>query len=218
MPPSHSLTIRSSPNARRGRDERLPRTMPPIRRMIGNPNFDAATNDDPIETLTDLEVLREREDVPVVEHTVEHENLNHCSTDIAGRIAVGVTDGDDRLLLLCNDEIGIALLPHGTVDQGEDWAGAARRETESQTGVEIALDSVEYVRDIDHVLEGEGDPHASNVGIVFAGSPTGGEIQDCKQSADAGSDDWRASWFDGLPDGIDVPEGGPGKDLELFLE
>lgn len=186
--------------------------------MIGNPTFDARTNDDTIETLGDHETLREREDVPVVKHTVEHEEIDHCSTDIAGRIAVGVTDGDDRLLLLCNDELGIALLPHGTVAHGEDWADAARRETEGLTGVEIALDDVELVREIDHVLEEDAEPHASNVGIVFAGSPTGGEIQDCKRSTDAGSDDWRAGWFDGLPDGIDVPEGGPGEDLALFLE
>ncbi|WP_248516731.1 NUDIX hydrolase [Salinarchaeum laminariae] len=177
---------------------------------------DETSHDGPIDSLTDPATLHERADVPVTSHTVEHEGLDHCSTDIAGRIAVGVTDADDQLLLLCNDELGIALLPHGTVDGGEDWAAVARREIEGQTGIEIVLDDVKHVREIDHVLEGESDPHASNDGIVFGGSPTGGEIQECKRSAEAGSDGWRAGWFDGLPAGIEQPKGGPGKDLELF--
>jgi len=184
--------------------------------VIENPERDATSHDDPFDSLTDPETLRTREDVPFSHDTLEHEDEEHCSSDVAGRVAAGVTDEDGRLLLLCNDDLGIAILPHGSVDPGEDWFAVAREEIEGQTGIEIAIDGVELVRDIDHVVEGE--PHTSTYGIVFEGSPIGGEIQDCKLSGDAGSDDWRAGWFDGLPEGVEVPDGGPGEDLALFFK
>ncbi|AGN01837.1 hypothetical protein L593_09460 [Salinarchaeum sp. Harcht-Bsk1] len=179
---------------------------------------DASSHDGlQIDSLTDPATLTERDDVPVSQDEMEHESADHCSTDIAGRVAVGVTNDDGQTLLLCNEEHGVALLPHGSVQPGEDWLVAARREIEAQTGVEIALDGIELLRDIDHVIAGEDGVHTSTYGLIFTATPAGGDIQDCKQSADAGSDRWYAGWFDGVPEHLDVPPGGPGDDLELIL-
>lgn len=174
-----------------------------------------------LDSLSDPATLRDHDDVRVSADTQVHEHADHCSTDIAGRVAVGVTDADGRTLLLCNDDHGVVLLPHGDVEADEDWLAAARREIEAQTGVEIALEEIELLRDIDHRVEGAGQLDCQTYGIVLRASPTGGEIQDCKASADAGSDSWYADWFDAvpgdLPDGVSIPEGGPGEDLELIL-
>lgn len=71
---------------------------------------------------------------------------------------------------------------------------------------------------MNHVVEGEPEAHASTYGVIFRASPTGGSIRDWELDGDSGSDDWRAGWFDGLPDGVEVPDGAPGDDLEPFLE
>lgn len=184
--------------------------------MTAKQNRGATSHDDPIDSLTDPEALRGRTGVPFSQQTSEHED--HCSIGVAGRVAVGVTDGDGRFLLLCNDELGIAIMPHGTVDADENWAAIARREAEGQTGIAVGLDEIVAVRAVDHLVEGTDEPHCSTHRVVFAGSPAGGEIHDCKRSADAGSDTWRAGWFERLPEALAAPEGVPGDDLELFLE
>lgn len=186
--------------------------------MTTKQNRDEQSHDDPIDSLTDPETLRGRADVPFSQRTSEHEGEDHCSIDVAGRVAVGVTDGNGRRLLLCNDELGIAILPHGTVEAGENWAAVARRGAEGQTGITIDLDEIVAVRAVDHVVDGADEPHCSTHRVVFAGSTDGDEIRDCKRSVDAGSDSWRAGWFDGLPESLTAPGGGPGDDLELFLE
>lgn len=173
------------------------------------------------DSLTDPATLRDRDDVRVSSDTQVHEDADHCSRGVAGRVAVGVTDADGRTLLLCNDDHGVALLPHGDVEADEEWLAATRREIEAQTGVEIDLEGIELLRDVDHRVEAEDEPHCHTYGIVFRASPTGGAIQHCKESAEAGSDGWYADWFEAipedLPDGVSIPEGGPGEDLALIV-
>lgn len=179
---------------------------------------DASSHDGlQIDSLTDPATLADRDDVPVSQDEMEHESAEHCSTDIAGKIAVGVRNDEGQTLLLCNDEHGVAILPHGDVEPDEDWLAAARREVEALTGVAIAIEGIELLREIDHVVAGEDDVDCSTFGLVLSASQAGGEIQDCKQSADAGSDIWYAGWFDGVPEDLAVPPGGPGDDLELIL-
>lgn len=176
-----------------------------------------ADADDPLATLADPAALRDRPDVQFEDHTRVREDRDHCGTASAGQAVVGVRNDDGELLLLVNREAGIALLPHGSVVEGGDWAATARDDAEGQTGVEIELDGTEVARRVEHRLEGEDDPHAVTHHVVFRGSATGGEIRDCKQSADAGSDPWTAGWYDGLPEGVEPPEGTPGEDLRLFV-
>jgi ADP-ribose pyrophosphatase YjhB (NUDIX family) len=174
------------------------------------------------DSLTDPATLRDHDDVRVSQDTMEHEDADHHWQDVAGQVAVGVTDADGRTLLMVNEAIGVVALPHGDVEPGEDWLSAARREIEAVTGVSIALEDVVLLREIDHVVAGESDPHTSTFGLLFRGAPTDGEIQGCKESAEAGSDGWYAEWFEtvpgDLPDGVSIPEGGPGEDLELIVD
>ena len=186
--------------------------------MNGTTDRDAPSHDGlQLDSLTDPATLADRDDVPVSQDTLEHERADHCSTDIAGKIAVGVRNDEGETLLLCNEEHGVAILPYGDVELDEDWLAAARREIEALTGVEISIEAVELLREIDHLVDGEDGVDCSTYGLVLRASPAGGAIQDCKESAAAGSDDWYAGWFDGVPEDVAVPDGGPGEDLELIL-
>lgn len=170
-------------------------------------------------TLTDPESLLGREDIDIAAETNVHEDSDHCGIGNAGRAVAGVQNDEGEFLVLVNEEIGIAIMPNAVVDEGGDWAATARDDVEATTGISIAIDDVEAIRDVDHRMEEESDPHTTTWRVLFRARPTGGGIQDCKQSADAGSDDWRADWVQTLPDGIDpAPEGGPRADLQWFLD
>lgn len=169
-------------------------------------------------TLHDPGRIRERDDVRVTKETKEHEDVEHCCARIAGRVAIAVQNDEGELLLLRNDELGRAILPHGDVEEGEDWAAVAREQCEALTGVSVVHDGVALLREIDHVVESEGKLHRTTSRVVFAARPDGGGIQDCKRSGEAGSDDWWACWASDLPEGTEVPPGGPGDDLRYALD
>lgn len=198
-----------------------------------------AETDDMFDSLEDPVELRGVEGVEATSETREHEDFDHCCAELAGRVAVAVENDDGELLLLRNDDLGIAVLPHGDVEAGEDWAGVARAETEALTGVSVSLDAVEVLREIDHDVEGGGSardgeigsldgessahngggkPHRTTYRLVFAGRAVGGEIQDCKRSTEAGSDAWWACWASDLPERVEIPPGGPGDDLRYVLD
>lgn len=195
----------------------------------------ARSDSDSIRTLTDPEALRDRSDVDFDIHTRRRESRDHCGATTAGQAVVGSRNDAGELLLLVHEEEGIALLPHGTVDGGVpaseasgdssaersesdvDWAETARTDAAGKTGIEFDLETVERVRRVEHRLEGEEEPHATTHQVVFRATPAGGEIDDCKRSAEAGSDAWTAGWFDGLPDDVEAPEGVSGDDVRLFL-
>lgn len=186
--------------------------------MADNTTHDSATADiDAPLSIADPEQLRERDDVLVTQETAEHDDFDHCAADIAGRVVVALENDDGEFLVLVNDELGIALLPHGDVEGGEDWAIAAREETEALTGLSVSLDGIELLREVDHVVDPDGKPHRTTYRLILLGHPVGGEIQECKRSAEAGSDGWRAAWVTGLPEEITAPDDGPGDDLRYVL-
>lgn len=176
-----------------------------------------ATDGGDLQTLPDPVALRGRTDVPFEAETVIREDRDHCGVRIDGRAVVGVRNDAGELLVLVNPDLGIALLPHGDVEPGDDWAATARREVEALMGVAIELEGIEVVRVVDHVVDGEDDPHATTTRVLFHASAVGGEIQACKASAEAGSDRWKATWVDELPADVTPAEGGPGDDLRSFL-
>jgi hypothetical protein len=104
-----------------------------------------------------------------------------------------------------------------TVDPDEEWLTAAAETVEGVIGFTVDIDEILAVRTVEHVLPDDDEPHLTTHRIVFSATPTGGAIQDCKLTADNGSDDWRAGWFDELPDGIDSPPNGPANDFDLVL-
>lgn len=168
-------------------------------------------------TLPDPAALRRCGDVPFEAETAIREDRDHCGVRIDGRAVAGVRNDAGELLVLVNPDLGIALLPHGDVEPGDDWASTARREVEALTGVAIELEGIEVVRTVDHVVDGEDDPHATTTRVLFHASAVGGEIQACKESAEAGSDRWEAAWVDELPADVTPADGGPGDDLRSFL-
>lgn len=171
------------------------------------------------EPITDPTALRSVAGVRASTERLEHESDEHCGIGTVGRSVIDVRNGDGEHLLLVNDDLGVALLPDETVAAGGDWATAAREAAAGKTGISATLDAVVAVRAVDHVLPGETEPHLQTHRLVFRGSPAGGEIRECKRSHSAGSDDWRADWFETLPDGISlVPEGGPRDDLQLVMD
>lgn len=129
-------------------------------------------------------------------------------------LARGTENGAGETLVLADDETGIALLPHGTVENGEDWCDAATEAVAALTGITVELEEAVAVREVDHVVGG--DVEATTHRLVFTGRPAGGAIQECKRSAEAGRDGWLAAWYETLPEGVTPPpEEGPRADMTL---
>lgn len=183
--------------------------------MTGNTYYGGTGGPIDLQELSDPETIREQGTVPFDEEVRTHDNRGHCADGIDGNAVVGVRNDDGELLVLENPDLSVALLPHATVEDG-DWADMARRGVEGQTGIGAELEGIEAVRAVNHVLEEADEPHYRTHRVVFRASPTGGEIRECKRSAGAGSDGWRAGWVNDLPEGISSHEGGPRADLELF--
>jgi ADP-ribose pyrophosphatase YjhB (NUDIX family) len=135
----------------------------------------ASTGSDGIESLTDPETLRERAGVPDTEvrqrlddRAFEGMGTHYGSID--GVVQVGVTTDDGRLLLQGSAESGEWAPPGGSVPPGEDWVAAARLTMETQTGVDITIDTVELYEHL--VFEHADDPERrfSAPGVSFAAS------------------------------------------------
>lgn len=171
------------------------------------------------EAITDPTALFAREGVHATTERLEHEGEDHCGVGTAGRAVVDVRNDAGEHLLLVNDAFGAAILPNGVVEPDGDWAAAAREGVREKTGIEVDLEAILAVRAVDHVLPGEDAPHLRTHRVVFRGSPVDGDVRDCKQTADDGSDPWRADWFDGIPPTVSLPpESGPRNDLQLALD
>ena len=148
---------------------------------------------------------------------IEHDSSDYCANGTNGWAVTDVVDDEGRHLLLVNDELGIAMLPAEAVES-DDWAATARAAPENYTGISAELDSVLAVRTVEHLRPEDDEPHNQTYRLVCRASPTGGEFLECKQTADNGSDGFRAGWFETLPAGISpAPEAGPRNDLELAL-
>ncbi len=186
--------------------------------MADNTTRDPSTADtDAPLSIADPEQIRDRDELHVTQETAEHDDFDHYAAEIAGHIVVALENDDGELLVLVNDELGIALLPHGDVEDSDDLATAAREEIEALTGLSVALDGIELLREVDHVVDPAGKPHRTTHRLILSGHPIGGEIQECKRSAEAGSDGWRATWVTELPEEITAPDDGPGDDLRSVL-
>jgi hypothetical protein len=159
-----------------------------------------------VESITDPESLRDRDDVRFTEETAVldremYESVRGQSETDDGAALVGVTN-DDGEVLLKNTCTGW-LAPGANVAPGDDWTTAARREAESWLAVAVELDAVEHVRRIDHRVEGEDtqdrvdDPFYL---VFFRASLAPGETA----PVDSGDEDAPdVAWFDEVPAGVD---------------
>jgi ADP-ribose pyrophosphatase YjhB (NUDIX family) len=163
------------------------------------------------------ETVRDRDDVVTREHsrTVDataYEAARSRAETIEGGVAVGVTDADDRLLVIRNDWADGWLLPGGGVEPGEDWERAAVREVYEETGVTVTVDRPVCVGR-GHFRNAEsGTTLPAEAYVVFAATPTDGTTL----AADPGVDDEDirdVAWFHVRPDDVHDRE-----QLELFLD
>ncbi|HSF84064.1 MAG TPA: NUDIX domain-containing protein [Acidimicrobiia bacterium] len=101
--------------------------------------------------------------------------------------AVVIRDDSGRILLVLRGEgtsrSGLWAVPAGFVDYGEDLRDAARRELREETGL------IADLGDVVHVASNFHDPAKLTVGVWFAGTVIGGELQ-------AGDDADDARFFD----------------------
>ncbi|WP_267642313.1 NUDIX domain-containing protein [Haloarchaeobius amylolyticus] len=157
--------------------------------------------------MTYPEDLLDRGSVDYVEQThvlpaEEFEAARDRAETIDGGVVVGVTDDEDRVLLVQNDWSDGWILPGGGVEPGEDWEAAARREAEEETGVAVTLDGPELVYQgrLEHVDTGEvlEDGYA----VFFAASPRDdGTVADDPGVAD--EDIQAVEWFAAVPADVD---------------
>jgi hypothetical protein len=181
---------------------------------------DPPTDDEPtVESLTDPETLRGREDVEFVEEEFvlgreEYEEVRERMATWTSHAVVGIID-DDGATLLANDGSHGWTLPAFPVESGDDYATAVQDGVEELTGVAVEVDGVERARRVDYRFE-DGEPVATLYQVVFRAAPVARE--DVTVGADGGVGDPDVEWFDDVPE-TDVEEGsGAEADVRLFVD
>lgn len=169
-------------------------------------------------SVTDPKAVAEREGRSVSQETNIHEDReqynDHCESDVVGRAIVGVTDTDDRLLLLVASEREAAILPHETVAPGEDWAAVGRECVEEFAGIDVTLEGLKRVRAMDHVIEDEETVERTVYHVVFSGSVASAKPLDSL----CADNPFELGWYDELPSvaGNQSPESVA--DIQIFLD
>ncbi|WP_226011532.1 NUDIX domain-containing protein [Halomicrobium salinisoli] len=166
-----------------------------------------------MESLSDPEALRERDDVDVRDRTVdasreEFGRLRDHWTGLDGYVAVGVPNRDGAVPLM---NVGDGwTLPAGPVETGGDYAAAARRVVENTLGVAPGVERPE--RAYHSTFRGDGDRFVAHT-VVFRAAPVAGEpVAAEPHTVDEGAVE--VDWFEEPPERI--PEG-PDEDVRLFL-
>lgn len=187
--------------------------------MTAFTSHDAAANGgETVGSITDPATLTDHEDVDAEERTYTHPDPDHCEAGIDGRAVLGVTDADGALLLWVHESEDRAILPNVPVETGGDWARTAREYLTETADLPVDLDAVERVREVDHVVERDGEQtHLGTTHhVVFAGSPAtdGGDVTDL--AADTLNEDWTAGWYADVPVDLEADDAGVLADVRLF--
>ncbi len=161
-------------------------------------------------TIMDPTAVAERSGVASEQRTYERDDVEHCETDAVGRVVVGITDADGRLLLVVNPEDEFAVLPNEAVDPGGDWAAVGRWLIEEMTGTDTTLDGARAVREVEHVVDGEKQSQTHHV--VVEGSIADDTVTDGFDEAD-----WEFRWVETVPGWLEADGTGRRADVERFL-
>lgn len=167
---------------------------------------DETTTSSAVESVTDLERLRDRPDVQFHEETecVDSE-LFETLEGLDDMAVVGVTNSDGDVLLMRVTEECARKLPTPEVGPGEDYAAAARNWVESQAGLAITLDSLECVWCHEARLEGT-ERTTTRAFVVFGATPgvdEDGVVETTAEHPEAHA----VGWFAELPDDAAVAPG-----------
>lgn len=166
-------------------------------------------------SVTDPVAAADSAGLAIDQRTHVHENReqyhDHCESDAIGRTIVGVTDRDDRLLLVVSREEKAAVLPNETVTPGEDWVTVGREWVEGAAGIDVTIDGIERVRRIDHEIAGEDLPVSTIYHVVFGGSAPSETAIDgmCEDNP------FELGWHDELP--VAEEESDHIADVQLFI-
>ncbi|WP_440770451.1 NUDIX domain-containing protein [Natronorubrum sp. DTA28] len=173
--------------------------------MTSNPTDETATNST-VESITDLERLRDRPDVQFHEETERvNSELFETLETLDDMAVVGVTNGDGDVLLMRVTEECALKVPTPEVGADEDYAAAARNWVESQAGLEITLDSLVGVWCHEARLEGT-ERTTTRAFVVFGATPEvdgDGIVETTAEHPEAHA----VGWFAELPDDAAVAPG-----------
>lgn len=161
-------------------------------------------------TVTNPAAVAERSGVASEWRTYERDDVEHCETDAAGRVVVGVTDTDGRLLLVVNPEDEFAVLPNETVEPEGDWATVGRWLIEEMTGADTTLDDVRAVREVEHVVGDERQSRTHHA--VLEGSIADDTVTDGFDEADC-----EFQWVEAVPEWLEADGTGRRADVERFV-
>lgn len=162
-----------------------------------------------LDSLSDPEALRGREDVPFdsVERVLEpepFESLRERYEKIDGVVQVGLTTEDGRLLLQGFDGASNWAPPGGEVDPDQDWVEAARTSMERLTGVDIEIDDAAFVEHLTFRLADNEERGFTSYGVSFTASLVDDDTKFAEipiLAIDPPEEyDWTLGWFDSVPE------------------
>ncbi|WP_290813885.1 hypothetical protein [Halovivax sp.] len=181
--------------------------------MTDSPHSTAADSEpDSIDPAT----LRERPDVVYEEATAVYDDLEDFERGVRDTAVVGVTNGEGEVCCFVNEGRGFAGLPWEPVSD-DNWLDAAYSSIEdwcTGTGLAISIDGAELVRRVEHEVVGDDEPRAATHTILFRASPV--EADPALENL-AGSDDWDAGWYDGVPDAAPATPDEVADDIRRFV-
>jgi ADP-ribose pyrophosphatase YjhB (NUDIX family) len=170
---------------------------------------DQPPQDSTIDSLSDPEALRGREDVPFdsVERVLDSEpfeSLRDRYEKIDGVVQIGLTTADGRLLLQGFDGASNWAPPGGEVDPGQDWVEAARTSMERLTGVAIEIDDAAFVEHLTFRLTDDEERGFTSYGVSFTASLVDDDSEFDRNptlAIDPPEEyDWTLAWFDSVPE------------------
>lgn len=160
-----------------------------------------------VESITDPESLRDRDDVPFYENTnVADEEMLDVLDDLDDVAVVGITNEDGAVLLRKLTEDCSWKPPMIPVASDEEYAATARRTVAENTGLTVELDALEGVWRYEDRLE-DGERTATRSFVVFSASPSPDEPDGTVDSIPEENDLAAGEWVDELPADADEPPG-----------
>jgi hypothetical protein len=161
-------------------------------------------------TLTDPEVLRDRDGVPLHEETVvaDAETVETVA-DMDDMAPVGVTNAAGEVLVMRITDTCSWKIPTTSVGSDEAFDAAARDWIAENAGIDVVLDGAEAVWYRRFEAE-DGVRTASRYFVVYGGTPTADDP--AVPTADAPDPAVEADWVTSLPEGATEVPG-----TELFL-
>ena len=153
-----------------------------------------------LEPLTDLDRLRDRDDVPFhrEEDTVPGTVVDDVA-DLPDLASVGIRNDRGEVLLRRLTDTCRWKLPTASVASGEDFVAAAREHVPETLGLRVDL-TLAGVWEV-HLTATDGDRTATRAFVVFEGPPVDGAYE--VDTAAATDPVEEAGWFAELPEDAD---------------